>query len=116
MKKVIVFSFSLLVLLAVSSFQLIKTQLRVFVLDELGKRPVGVDVSLYDSVEDYNNSKPSYGPLKTDAKGRVIFHGVTDGPFYIEAVKGDYSNGLTAQVTDRLQNGRINKMNVVIIK
>lgn len=114
MKKLFVSSFAIIVLLVMMSFQLIRTQLRVFVLDDLGKHREGVEVSLYHTAEDYNNSKPAFGPLLTDKKGRVIFQDVPNGPFYIEAVKDDYSNGLTGQLTDKLQEGRINKMNLVI--
>ena len=114
MKKLLVSLLSIVIVATLFSFQLMKTQLRVFVIDDLGKYRENVEVTLYDTPEDYNNSKPSYGPFKTDKKGRVIFHGVGKGPYYLEASIGDYSNGLTGQLTETLQEGRINKMNVVI--
>jgi len=96
------------------SFQFIKTQLRITVISETGAYVENAEVILYNSAEDYNNSKAAYGPLKTDKKGKVIFHDVSNGPFYVEAVKGDLSNGVSAQLTDTLQEGRINKINVVV--
>ena len=80
-RKTLFTSFLFVILACLMSFQFLKTQLRIFVLDETGGYVENVEVSLYDTPEDYNNSKPSYGPLKTNGKGRVIFHGVKKGPY-----------------------------------
>lgn len=108
---VLVLGFSMLLL---SSSQILKTQLRISVIDEIGNFTQGAEVTLYDSPEDYNNSQPAFGPKTTDKKGRVAFIGVSTGPYYIEATKGAYSNSLSSQLTDTLKPGRINKLNVII--
>lgn len=102
--------------LMLCSFDLIKTQLRITVFDDLGNVRKGAKVSLYEKEEDFNNNKPTYGPLQTDEKGKAFFIGVTNGPFIIEVVDGDYSNDFGGQKTDLLEQGKINKINIIISK
>jgi hypothetical protein len=99
-----------------SSYSIIKTQLRVFVIDDLGNFRTGAKVSLYEKVEDYNNDKPTHGPVTTDAKGKAVFLSLEKGPFYVEAIDGDYSNDFGAQRTDTLEVGKVNKVNIIISK
>lgn len=114
MKKMYKISVLLCTMLLLSSSQILKTQLRITVIDDIGNFTEGVEVTLYDSPEDYNNSQPAFGPEMSNKKGRVAFIGVGTGPYYIEAVKGDYSNSLSGQLTDTLKAGRVNKLNVII--
>ena len=62
---------SLLFLLC--SYQIIKTQLRVTVLDDLGNIRKGAEVTLYHSVEDYNNDKTAYGPITTKKRSNFTY-------------------------------------------
>lgn len=103
-------------LLMLCSYQVIRTQLRVTILDDLGNVRPGAKVSLYKTTKDFNDNKRAYGPIEADEKGRAIFFSVENGPFYLEAVDGDYSNDFGGQLTDTLQEGKINKLNVIISK
>ncbi len=110
----IVALFGLFFMLA--SYQLLKTQLRVTVLDDLGNLHSGAKVSLYENIEQYNSRKPVFGPLDTDKKGKAIFFSVGVGPYLIEVLDGDYSNDFGGQQTEKLSDGKINKVNVIISK
>ena len=102
--------------LMLSSYTLIKTQLRVFVMDDLGNFRSGAKVSLYEKIEDFNKDKPAHGPVTTDEKGKAIFLSLEKGPYYVEAIDGDYSNDFGAQRTDTLEVGKVNKVNIIISK
>jgi hypothetical protein len=102
--------------LMLSSYTIIKTQLRVFVIDDLGNFRSGAKVSLYEKIEDFNNNKPAHGPIITDNKGKAVFLSLEKGPYYVEAIDGDYSNDFGAHRTDTLEVGKVNKVNIIISK
>lgn len=111
-----VFSIILLGVLAFNSpEQILKTQLRLTILDELGNLVEGADVTLYNSDEDYRKEQnPVMEKQVTDSKGRVKFVGLEPKVYYVLAEKEDKDNAGAGVQTDTLQEGRINKVNIVI--
>lgn len=104
----------LVISITLLSFQFIKTQLRITIYDDVGNSHENVEVSLYETAEDYNNDKVAFGPLKTNKRGKVVFHGVEEGPYYVEAKKGDLSNTFGGEQTSKLLKGKINKVVIII--
>ncbi len=97
------------------SSQLLPTNLRIIVLNSLGNAEEGVAVTLYDSEENYREEKnPVTETLLTDNKGRVTFTKLSTKSYFIHAVKGDMSNTGEGVETAKLQEGRMNKVNIVI--
>ncbi|MEM9324651.1 MAG: carboxypeptidase regulatory-like domain-containing protein [Bacteroidota bacterium] len=94
--------------------QLLPTKLRVTVLDGNGNYVDNASVSLFASEDDYINSKDPLKLDRTDKKGRVTFKDLGPKSYYIDARKGDKNNDGRGSKTDKLQEGRINKVNVVI--
>ena len=113
---VAVFSFMLLGLLAFSGpDQILKTQLRITILNELGNPVEGAEVTLYNSDEDYRKEQNPVLPTQTtDDKGRVKFSGLEPKAYFVHAEKGIQDNAGAGVQTDVLQEGRINKANIVI--
>lgn len=95
--------------------QLMKTQLMVTVLDDLGNIQQGAKVTLYETEDDYNKlQNPVMESKMTNEKGQVRFVGVKDIEYYVAAEKGDNDNFLRAEKTKHLAKGKINKINVII--
>lgn len=111
-----VFSIVLLGALAFTSpEQILKTQLRLTILDELGNQVEGANVTLYNSDEDYRKEQnPVMEKQVTDSKGRAKFVGLEPKVYYVLAEKGDKDNAGAGVQTDTLQEGRINKVNIII--
>ena len=118
MKKLLI----LPLLLAIFSFtnisgtqQLLKTQLIVTVLDDLGNIQEGAKVTLYENEDDYNNlENPALESRVTNQKGQVRFIGLKNVPYYVAAQKGDNDNFLRGEKTKPLDKGKFNKINVII--
>lgn len=112
----VVFSLGLAGILAFSSpGQILKTQLRLVILNELGNTVEGANVTLYNNDEDYRQEKnPVMETQVTDSKGRVKFSGLEPKVYYVHAEKGDRDNAGAGVQTDTLQEGRINKVNIII--
>ncbi len=94
--------------------QLLPTKLRVTVINGQGNLVEGATVSLYNSEEDFLASTDPLKLDRTDAKGRVTFKGVEPRSYYIEARKGEMNNDGRSSKTSNLQEGKLNKVNVVI--
>ena len=118
MKKLLIIPVAFLLLSFVipqSSMQVLKTQLLVTVLDDLGNIEKGARVTIYANEEDYNKLKnPVFASELTNEKGRVRFIGLKAQPYYVAAEKGDDDNFLRGEKTKPLQKGRLNKINVII--
>ena len=113
MKKSILFILPVL-LLAMSSSTVLKTSLRLTVLDELGNIVVGAEVNLYASGEDYdNNTNPVQETQISDEKGRVTFKDLDKKKYWINVEKDDKSN-IGAGVEVELESGKLNKATVII--
>ena len=98
-----------------TSKQLLPTSLRITVLNELGNAESEVEVTLYLSSEDYKKEKNAVSETKmTDKKGRVTFKGLQPKIYFVNAEKGDKNNYGAGVQTDVLQEGRVNKVNIII--
>lgn len=100
-----------------SNKQLIKTQLFVTVLDDIGNHQVGATVTLFKTQEDYDAQKNGISAkksAKTDKKGRVRFVGLDQTEYYILAKKGKKDNTFKGEKVDNLVAGKMNRISVVI--
>ncbi|MEQ9376015.1 MAG: carboxypeptidase regulatory-like domain-containing protein [Imperialibacter sp.] len=101
--------------LLTSSTQLLPTNLRITVLNSLGNAEEGVTVTLYDTEENYiAEENPVQESQLTDGKGRVTFTKLEPKPYFVVARKGDLDNNGEGAETAPLQEGRMNKVNIVI--
>lgn len=95
--------------------QLLSTKLRVTVLDDLGNLEEGANVAIFASEEDYRSeTNPVAGPAKTDDKGRVTFKKIPAQSYYILVMKGEKKNDGKGVRTSKLDEGKMNKINIVI--
>lgn len=96
------------------NIQLVKTQLRITIVNDLGTQKEGVKVTLYGNGEDYHASENPVQEGMTDSKGRVSFKDLESKVYWVHAVKENMSNeGLGVQ-TDTLQAKRLNQVTIVI--
>jgi len=107
---------ALLLLILTSSFtaQIVFTDLKVTVRNELGNLESGAKVSLYIKKEDYEKSVNPVVTQTTDEKGNVFFKKLSPISYYLSAVKGDRDNSDAGERTDTLKLNRINKVTVII--
>jgi len=109
------FAIVLFSILFSSYSQLLPTNLRITVLNSLGNAEEGVSVTLYANEEDYRQEKnPVTETQLTDKKGRVTFTKLETKSYFIHAEKGSLSNVGEGVETAALQEGRMNKVNIVI--
>ena len=95
--------------------RLLPTSLKITVIDHLGNVVKGATVTLYGTKEDYMEEKnPLFPAQDTNDKGIVKFRKLEPRPYYIHAIKGAFSNQGEGVLTDRLKEGRINKVNTII--
>lgn len=108
----IILSLALLVLL--SGFQLIKTQLTVTVRNDLGNTVEGAKVRLYEKEEDYAEEVHVAAEGVTDAKGVVKFKELKAIPYFVQVEKGEQNNFGGGEQTGKLEANKINKVTIVI--
>ncbi|TRX56083.1 carboxypeptidase regulatory-like domain-containing protein [Fulvivirga sp. M361] len=114
-KKLLIYLSVVMVFIAMSSFQLLKTSLKITVIDELGNIVEGASVQLYPSEEDYRNEVNAVSEVSyTDKKGQVKFKELDAKVYYVNASKGDKNNIGAGVQTDKLEEGKLNKVNIVI--
>lgn len=113
MKKILVLGCTLFALMLMSA-SILKTQLHVTVLDDLGTFQEGAVVKLYADDADYAADKPAVEAQITDKKGRTRFIGVEAKEYFILVEKDGKNNVLGGERTGKLEEGRINKINVII--
>ncbi|WP_224997973.1 carboxypeptidase-like regulatory domain-containing protein [Cesiribacter sp. SM1] len=107
--------FTACILLACAPSQILKTSLRVTVLDELGNPVEGASILLYGNESDYRSSKnPVVPKAVTNNKGIAKISELEPKSYFIDVRKGDMNNFGGGIQTDTLQASRINKINVVI--
>lgn len=110
-----IFFFTACILLACAPSQILKTSIRVTVLDELGNPVEGATVQLYENNADYSSSKnPVTAPVQTNNKGIANIQKLEPKTYFMDVRKGDKNNFGAGVQTDTLQSGRINKINVII--
>ena len=96
------------------SFQLIKTQLSVTIRNELGNTEEGVTVQLFEKEADYKEEKNVAAEGVTDKKGIVKFKDLKAISYYVIARKDDKDNSGGGEQTGKLEENRINKVNIII--
>lgn len=94
--------------------QLIKTTLIVHVLDDLGNFQEGASVRLYKTESDYNEDKNFIGPEISDARGRVKFKKLEAIDYFVLVEKEKKNNVLGGERTGKLNEGKINNVNIII--
>jgi hypothetical protein len=114
MKTSIVPILALGLILTLSAFQIIKTQLNVTIRNELGNTEEGVTVQLYEKEEDYKAEQNAVAEAVTDAKGVAKFKDLKAISYFILARKDDKNNFGGGEQTGKLEAKRINKVTVVI--
>ena len=98
-----------------SATQLINTQLRITVLNELGNKEEGAEVTLYATEEDYRKeTNPVLSTQKTDRKGRVTFKGLEEKVYFVMVKKGEMNNNGLGVQTEKLVGKKINKITIII--
>lgn len=90
------------------------TKLKVTVINGEGNVMKNATVRLFLSEDDYINDKKSILSEKTNDKGQVVFKKLNPRSYYIDARKGDLNNDGRGAKTDKLKEGRVNRVNVVI--
>ncbi len=94
--------------------QILKTKLEVTVLDEIGNVVEGAKVMAFDNRVDYENlEKPGFEGV-TDHKGKITFKGVIPTEYYLYIEKGDMTNYGGGEKTAKLDDGKTNRIRVVI--
>ena len=116
MRKLI---FLVLTLVVLSSFSTsttwLSTNLKITVMDDLGNFIEGADVTLYGNEEDYRAEKnPVSETLKTNEKGQVTFKKLKPKAYFVYVEKGDMNNDGGAAQTNPLEEGKLNKVNIII--
>ncbi len=101
-------------LMAMLSFQLIKTQLTVTVRNELGNIEEGATVQLFETEEEYKTEKSVAADGITDKKGIVKFKELKAISYYMIVRKDDKDNSGGGEQTGKLEANRINKVTVII--
>lgn len=96
------------------SQQFLPTKLKITVINGNGNIVKNATVRLFLSEEDYLDDKKSVLSEKTNDKGQVIFKKLDPRSYYIDARKGDLNNDGRGAKTDKLREGRVNKVNVVV--
>lgn len=106
--------FAAVFMMALMSFQFIKTQLFVTVRNELGNTEEGVKVQLFATEADYKDEKNVVAEGVTDSKGVFKFRELKSLSFYVIARKDDKDNSGGAEQTGKLEANKINKVTIII--
>ncbi len=109
--------FIVVCLLAVplANAQFLPTNLRITVVDGIGNVVKRAKVTLYKTKKDYDDDRNAVaGPEYTDAKGIVKFKKLAPKAYYVRVVKGDRNNIGRGEKVDRLDEGKTNRVNIVI--
>lgn len=94
---------------------ILQTQLIVTVLDDLGTIQEGASVKLFKTVEDYNSGENQVLETQlTSKKGKTRFVGLEGIAYFVEVKNGKKDNSLGGEKTEPLDEGKINKINVII--
>ena len=99
----------------VAPSQLLPTNLKIVVRNELGNVEEGVSVQLFATKADYEKEENAVTEaLLTDKKGAVKFKDLKTTSYYILATKDDKNNYGAGVQTDKLEAGKLNKVTVII--
>ena len=95
--------------------QLLKTKATIDVINKLGEHLEGAEVTLYKTIDDFNNNKNQVQETKkTNEKGIVKFTKLDAISYYIQVEKNDLSNIFTAEKTKALVAKKANRFIIII--
>lgn len=110
-----ILSFALIFGLFIQSMQIVNTQLHLTVRNELGNIEEGASVRLFQNEEDYRKEANQVGETAyTDKKGIAKIKGLKGISYYVIVEKGDKNNFGGGVATDKLIEGKINKVTIII--
>lgn len=98
----------------IGQVKILPTKLKVTVIDGTGNFVEGATVTLFLTKDDYINNQNATSSANTDAKGKVIFKKLEPRKYYLDVRKAQQNNDGRGSETDKLKEGRVNKVNVVI--
>ncbi len=109
----------IILLLSITSFsikpvQLFNTSLTVTVRDELGNTVAGASIQLFESEENYTQEKNAVADGTTDAKGTFRFKKIKATAYFVLVKKGDKDNAGGGEKIGTLEEGKFNKVTIVI--
>jgi hypothetical protein len=113
-RSIVQFASLLILLITVSSFQLIKTSLNVTVRDEVGNTVEGATVQLFEKEEDYTKEVNVAAQGVTDKKGYIKLKDLKSISYYVIVRKDDKDNAGGGEQTGKLEAKKINKVTIVI--
>ena len=115
MKSPFFFLFIALCLIATGfTNEVIPTNLKITIRNELGNLESGVTVTLYANQEDFKKEENPIQQGVTNEKGVVTFKNLQPRAYFVSAEKGDMSNfGLGVQ-TNTLEAKKVNKVTIII--
>lgn len=115
MKKILGLAIIFFALSAFSATQVFKTNLKITVRNELGNVEEGVSVQLFPTEEDYRQeTNPVTEVMVTDSKGQVKFKELEPKVYFVNAEKGDKNNIGAGVKTAKLEDGKLNKITIII--
>lgn len=113
MKRLLTLTLLSITLFSFNTF--LPTNLKVTVLDEVGSYVEGASVTLYGTEDDYRNEENAISEtMKTNEKGQVTFKKLEPKMYFIYVEKGDLNNDGGAAQTNPLEEGKLNKVNIII--
>ncbi len=114
-RNILILFFAAILVIACAPAQIMKTSLKVTVLDELGNTVEGASIVLYANEKDYHSSENPVKPVAlTDKKGVATIKELEGKPYFMDVSKGDKNNVDAGVQTNKLEANRINKLNVII--
>lgn len=99
---------------ALRPLQLINTSLTVTVRDELGNTVEGANIKLFETEENYSKETNAVAEGNTDAKGNYRFKKIKASAYFVLVKKGDKDNSGGGEKIGKLEEGRFNKVTIVI--
>jgi len=110
-----------ILLFAVASFsyvdvsaQLFNTSLTITVRDEVGNLVSGAEVKLFKTEQDYLKEENVVMEEASDAKGIVKLKKIEALSYYVIVRKGDKDNSGGGEIIGKLEEGKFNKVTIVI--
>ncbi len=94
--------------------QLINTSLTVTIRDEIGNTVEGASIKLFENEESYNKEVNAIAEGTTDAKGVFRFKKIKAISYFILVRKGDKDNTGGGEKIGILEEGKFNKVTIVI--
>lgn len=97
-----------------SSAQILNTSLTITVRDDVGNTVSGAEVKLFENEQDYLKEENIVAEGISDDKGVVKLKKMKGISFYVIARKDDKDNSGGGEIIGKLEEGRFNKVTIVI--